>query len=212
MKNSNPKPQTQALLMPNERSTMRTIGYRLASPPGSNRIHVTARLARASYFSLCLWLGLLLTALPGSVWGDPQPVIKSSRLIGNTLTIQAENFPNGPLAVKFNGLDVPATYNQSAQQLAATLDSVPTAGTYLLSIAKAGTPLAFAFADVTIGAVGPQGPVGSAGPPGPQGTKGDTGATGATGTPGLQGSKGDTGNPGAIGLQGPAGAAGAVGP
>jgi len=76
------------------------------------------------------------------------PVIKSTKLSGNTLTIQTENFPSGPLSVKFNGTAVPSTYDQPAQQLSATLASVPAAGTYLLVISKSG--ISFAFVDVTI--------------------------------------------------------------
>ena len=93
--------------------------------------------ARAKRFVHSLWLGVLLTTLTGSVWGAlNSPVIQSTTLSGNTLTIQVHDFPNGPLSVKFNGIVVSAIYDQPAQTLSATLASVPVPGTYLLDIAK----------------------------------------------------------------------------
>ena len=48
-------------------------------------------------FAPSLWLGVLLTLLSGSVWGQGLlPAITSIRLSGNTLNIQATNFPSGP--------------------------------------------------------------------------------------------------------------------
>ncbi|HEY9171943.1 MAG TPA: hypothetical protein VI136_06655 [Verrucomicrobiae bacterium] len=114
-----------------------------------------------NYFCLCLAL-LLALAVPAQAQVS-QPTIKSTQLSGNTLTIQLQNFPSGSLTVRFNGLVVPNTYNQPAQQVVATLAIVPPPGTYLLNVARSS--LIFATADVTIGAAGPQGPPG---PPDPR--------------------------------------------
>ena len=61
-------------------------------------------------------------------------MIQSTKLSGNTLTIQVQDFPNGPLSVKFNGIVVSAIYDQPAQTLSATLATVPVPGTYLLDV------------------------------------------------------------------------------
>jgi len=96
------------------------------SSPDPGRIHRPTTLARVSLFARGLSLGLLLTALPGSAWAQASlPAIKSTKLAGNALISQVENFPTGALSVTFNGIVVPFTYDAGAQQLTVTLASVP---------------------------------------------------------------------------------------
>jgi len=104
-----------------------------------------------------------LPSLPGS------PSILNAKISasGTTMNITVQGFPQGPLAVKFNGVTLSATYNFAAGTIVATLPAVQSPGTYLLSISKSG--MTMASADVTIGAVGPQGLTGATGATGPQG-------------------------------------------
>jgi hypothetical protein len=227
--------------MENSPFIKQTSGSIRTTLPGFSGKRRAVGFAWVGLFSFCLWLGALSIALPGSALAQGfLPVIKSSKLAGTTLTVLAENFPAGPLAVKFNGNTVPTAYNQSAQQLTVALGSVPAPGTYLLTVTKSG--ITFAFANVAIGAVGPEGPVGATGAngaQGPQGAKGDpgdkgdagvagpigpqgligsvgpqgpVGATGANGVQGPQGAKGDPGDKGDAGVAGPIGPQGLIGP
>src|SRR2546426_7025949 len=111
------------------------------------------------------------------------------------MTVQVVNFPPGPLVVKFNDAPVNATYDQTAQTIAANLPAGLKPGTYLLAIYKSDIP--FALADVAIGATGATGP---AGPQGPKGDKGDTGAAGPQGPAGAPGPQGPPGQDGVGGL------------
>ncbi|MBL9171897.1 MAG: hypothetical protein JNL10_00050 [Verrucomicrobiales bacterium] len=151
------------------------------------------RLARSLIAALA---ALVLSHLfaPSATAQANAPAIKSTRLTGSSLSVQGENLPVGPLVVRFNGVLLAASYDRTAQQIAATVPVAPPAGTYLLTISKSNTLLA--SADVTVGAVGPRGPAGPAGPtgpagvPGPQGPQGLTGPAGPTGPQGPQGRRG----------------------
>jgi len=137
------------------------------------------------------------------------PAIYSVVLDDRTLTIHVDNFPSGPLVVRFGGSVTPAGYDRAAKRIVATLEKVPTPGTYLLTVAKHG--VVFAASDVTIGGsvqgpAGPRGPQGEPGPAGPIGPRGEPGEPGIAGPPGVPGAAGP------MGPEGPQGPSGEPGP
>src|SRR3989454_7613632 len=144
-----------------------------------------------AWCSIAVLLGL--TSLAHGAVSPPAPKIPP--VSATAMTVQVVNFPPGPLVVKFNDAPVNATYDQTAQTIAANLPAGLKPGTYLLAIYKSDIP--FALADVAIGATGATGP---AGPQGPKGDKGDTGAAGPQGPAGAPGPQGPPGQDGVGGL------------
>lgn len=90
-----------------------------------------------------------------------------------------------------------------------SLEGMPSAGDYLLTVATGGGASQYDEYDLTIGAVGSQG---EPGPIGPQGEQGIVGPQGEQGISGPQGEQGPTGPQGPIGITGPAGPSGPQGP
>jgi hypothetical protein len=184
-----------------------------------------------------VFASLLLAILP--VAASAQSATIQSAVLDHTtrvITINGVALAKNdkPAVVTLNGVSVPATYSATNGTLAGQLATIPSPGTYLLTVGHGGAA-ATAF-NLTIGAtglqgvagpLGPTGPAGATGPagvagavgpqgaPGPQGIPGPVGAKGESGAPGIAGPAGPTGATGAVGATGPAGAtgvAGSVGP
>lgn len=184
-----------------------------------NRIVLTMTAAtRACFLGAAV---LLAVATPARAQNNVQ-AIKSAKMdyVQNTITILGSNFGNSTPTVTLGGVTLAnVSYNPVAQQIVATLPSGLSAGSYLLTVARAGNDtLTF---HVTLGAAGPQGPQGPVGadgaqgpigPQGPQGPTGLAGPAGPQGPAGATGAEGPAGPAGPQGLQGPAGPQGSPGP
>jgi hypothetical protein len=112
------------------------------------------------------------------------------------LVIRGDNFvrrPDQQVVVKLAG-QLLAVVSQGEAEIVATLPAGLAAGTYRLTVVRAGLiPLADEI-DVTIGTAGPRGLEGPPGPPGAAGAAGEQGIPGERGEPGPKGDKGDPGD------------------
>ena len=85
-------------------------------------------------------LALIVLLLIGNASAS---TINSATISGNQLTITGNGFGGVPLAVSFNGKSVPIV-RSSSTQIVATLNPVPSSGSYRL-VVKAGTSSTFAY-------------------------------------------------------------------
>jgi Collagen triple helix repeat (20 copies) len=169
--------------------------------------------------ALVLGATILLTlARPCQAQNNVQ-AIKSATAdyVHNKITIVGGNFGSGSPTVALGGATLTVvSYDPGSQQIVATLPSGLPAGSYLLTVARAGNDI-LSF-NVTLGATGPQGPAGPSGPKGDTGIvgaigpQGPTGPVGPSGQPGPSGEKGSQGPKGDLGPQGVAGPVGPTGP
>lgn len=134
------------------------------------------------------------------------PVITSSSIASNTLTIQGGNFTGGTATASIGATGALPIASQSATQRVVTVPTLAP-GSYTLNV-SIGNSKNSTSSDVTVGAVGPQGPQGIQGAIGSQGVMGAIGPQGAVGPSGPTGSTGATG---ATGIQGPEGSVGPEG-
>jgi hypothetical protein len=98
-----------------------------------------------SFFVNSIFAGLLSTALTLSA-----TIINSITIAGNQVTIVGNGFNGTPLVVTFNGKSIPVT-NHSGTTIVATLNPLPPAGSYRLSV-KSGVQLTESYVAVTAGA------------------------------------------------------------
>jgi hypothetical protein len=122
---------------------------------------------------------------------DPTgPVIKSTSVVSNQVTIQGTSFGSTrPVVIMDTWPLLVSTYTDT--MVTAILPNNQAPGTYALSLTT-GTPPAKTALFVAV--IGEQGPPGPSGPPGPVGPKGASGPTGPAGPAGPVGPPGTAGS------------------
>jgi hypothetical protein len=187
------------------------------------------------------WMSVVVSTLTvwlttgGALAAQTAPRITSANVSGTTVTIQGTNFGTAAATVLFEDVNLFNVFvNPTGDEITGELPTLPTPGTFLLTVRTTGTqaplqcvtpapgpdwicvgsgwvpsnhPLAVGAAPQTQAAtfVVTVGAIGASGSGGGQGPAGPVGASGATGAIGPQGPAG------AQGLQGLTGASGATG-
>lgn len=126
------------------------------------------------------------------------------------LTIAGDKFGTQP-AVLLGGLALDVV-SATERRITAKIPAGVAAGTYRVTVIRAGSAVGSAAIDVTLGAAGPVGPPGPVGAQGPMGPAGPQGVAGPAGPQGLPGPQGAIGPPGPVGPQGAPGEQGPAGP